>query len=192
MKHWHQMSVTAETGVGSSTLLKGLADRFIGKLPYRFVSGGSIMRAKAAELNMTIEEFSAYNKLCPEEGHDVACDQTIARFAEHKHVICEGRLPHFFMPYACHVLLRCNPVVRAERRKLQKGFEHLSVVQILEAILKRDADDNARYRAIYGPECIWRQEQFDVVVDSTELSKEVTLAQVVSGYEEWLQQAALV
>lgn len=123
----NQLSITSLSGVGSSTLLDGLKKHFE-KLPYRYVSGGAITRAQAAELGMNIERFVEYKVDHPE--YDLKCDEMIAHFAKHDYMIGESRLAHYDMPAAYHVLGTCELSERAKRRQSHKDYAHLSPSEI--------------------------------------------------------------
>lgn len=161
MRFLHQIAITSETGVGSSSLLKAL-QKMLEDQPYRWVSGGSLMRQKAAELDMSIERFAEYNRLHPEEGHDHWCDSTIQKMAEEDWLICESRLAHFFLPHALKVLLTCPLGVRAFRRARDL---HKPLHEVVRAIVDRDRNDRERYAVLY-PGCLWKHSQFDLVLDT--------------------------
>ena len=147
------------------------------------------MRAKAIELGFSnIEAFATYNREHPEARHDVECDMMISKFAEHDYVICEGRLPHAFMPCAFHVLLVCDIEVRANRR--QGDFPNLSKGATHTSILKRDDDDEARYGKLY-PGTNWPQTDFDLVVDTAAHSKRGVSYLVLDGHCAWLIKKGL-
>ncbi len=142
------------------------------------------MRAKAEELGFpSIEAFAEHNRKHPEDGHDLVCDMMIQKFAEHDYVVCDGRLPHFFMPHAFKILLVCPPGVRATRRILD--YPGKSLDEVLAAILKRDDDDELRYRDLY-PGSIWEQDAFDLVIDTSKHDKKHVVAQVLGGHRRWI------
>ena len=178
----NQISITSLTGAGKSALIKGLKSRFEA-FPYRWVSGGGIMRGFALEKGMTIEQFAAHCRSCPEMGYDMKCDETISVFAQHNWVICEGRLPHAFMPLAFKVLLTCELDVRAERRV--GDMNNTTLESVKRSILGRDTDDGERYKIMY-PGSMWPDKDFDLVVDNTRSTKEQTVERVVDGHRQWL------
>lgn len=181
----HQIAITALTGAGSSTLIEGVKSS-IKNLPYRFVSAGGLMRARAKSLDMTIEDFAAHCRANPEEGHDAWLDLTIARLAHHNWMVCEGRLPHIFMPKAFKVLLKCDLSVRAERRARDLK---ISTKEALEKVSARDADDHARYEALY-PGCHWVESDFDLCLDSTKVSKIELLEVTLDSHLRWCEKNA--
>ncbi len=176
----HQISITSLTGAGSSTLRKNLLG-FLPQAPWRFVSGGMLMRAKAQELGMTIEQFATYNRDHPEKGYDKWLDTTIEELGTHNWVVAEGRLPHIFMPHAYRVRLECSSEVRARRRRDQE-FPDLSVEQVMKKIIARDEDDNTRYEKLY-PGCMWSDNDFDLIVDTEKMSPGEVAVAVVENHQ---------
>jgi Cytidylate kinase len=143
------------------------------------------MRAKAAELGMSIEEFARYNREHPEKGYDKWCDDTIEQLAKHNWVVVEGRLPHIFMPYAYRIKLVCSDEIRAVRRQAQE-FPDLTFEEVLQRIKERDGNDNARYETLY-PGCLWRDGDFDLVVNTERPTPEQTLYYVLREYESFIK-----
>lgn len=178
----HQISITSKTGAGSSSLLEGLKKK-LGNFPYRWVSGGGLMRTRAAERGMKIEVFVRYSREHPEEGHDRWCDQQIANFASHDWVICEGRLPHIFMPGALRVFLECDLDIRAVRR--HRDHPELSLDEVTEMIVQRDIDDDTRYNALYSG-CHWPLGDFDLVLSSSLMTVEEEVELLLLKHSIWV------
>lgn len=179
----NQFSITSQTAAGKTTCLKGLREKLEGTAPYRWVSGGALMRAKAESLGMTIEEFATFNREHPEEGYDRWLDQTIAVLGQHNWVVCESRLSHVFMPSAFKVLLKCEPMERARRRAKDNDGD---VDKALQKILGRDRDDNERYERLY-PGCLWPDSDFDLVIDTTHRSDPCqSVNEILESHRSWL------
>ena len=187
-RYSNQITITSASGVGSSTLIGRLQARYM-KAPYRFVSGGGMFRERAKQFNFaTIEEFAAYNRANPQQGHDAWCDRQLASFAKQNFTIIESRLAHAFAPMAFHVLLVCDLEKRAARRHADSigttTFDDMSA-----KLRKRDADDEARYSKLY-PGCIWSTQDYDLVIDTGIHSKEETETAVIEGHKEWVRKHA--
>jgi cytidylate kinase len=180
----HQISITADSGVGSTTTAKCL-HKLLGISPWRWVNAGAIMRIFAQEKNISIEEFTEYNGSHPEEKYDERCDDMIRQFGEHDYVIFEGRLVHHFAPQAFHVRLVCDPQVRAERRA--KDMIEYTVSQIYEKIVSRDLLNEKRYTQVYGPHVLWDDTQFDLVLDTGVYSPDEIALKIVEGHKEWVR-----
>jgi len=182
MNFKNQISITADSGVGSTTTSKKLLEYF-GYSPYRWVNAGAIMRSFAKELGISIEEFAKHTLNTPHEKYDERCDDEIRRFGEHDYVIFEGRLVHHFAPHAFHVLLKCDPLIRAKRRA--KDFPGVNESDLLDMIDKRDKANRERYSKIYGPEVLWDESKFDLVIDTGVSTPEEIVFKIVEGHKNW-------
>lgn len=188
----NQISITSLTGCGSSTTLNMLKER-LKNFPYRFVSGGFIMRSIASSFRseefpngMTIEQFAKYNREHPEDQFDLKCDQMLSQFAEQNWSIIEGRLPHIMAPHSFRVLLNCDATIRAERRRAQK-YPEMSVEEVLQLIEKRDNDDNARYEKLY-PGCLWPDSDYDLVIDTGKFSPDQVVEKIIDEHTKWANE----
>lgn len=178
----HQISITGDTGVGTSSLFKALKE-LLEDEPYRWVSGGILMRQRASEHGMSMPDFAKHCRLHPEEGHDRWCDEQIAKLAETDWMICEGRLAHFFMPHAFHVSLICGMDKRVARRSVDEGR---SPSQVRREIKQRDYNDVTRYRNLYGHECLWHPFKFSLVLSSERDSPSQLATQLLREHQKWL------
>ena len=169
------ITITGATGVGTSTALNGLRGAL--GMPWRFVSGGSIMREFAVKNAMSIEEFAAHNREHPEEGWDRKCDDMLAAFGRQNFTVIEARLAHAFVPHAFHVLLVCDIATRARRRPAD--FE-----SALSRILRRDDDDVYRYAKLY-PGCLWSVDDFDLVIDTAREVPAAVCKSIIMSHAVW-------
>lgn len=180
------ITITSETGVGSSTALTRFREHFKGNPHMRFISGGDIMRNFASSRGMTIEEFAEYCRLHPEEEWDKKCDEEMARQGLEDNAVIEGRLPHVFIPHAYHVRLRCDVEVRARRRWLDGGG--LSLKSVTEAMMARDRDDHKRYQLLY-PGYDWPDYHFHLVVDTATIEPDPAIEKILKCHADWLQRS---
>lgn len=183
MKFEHQISITSLTGAGSSSLVSALGKRLHDQ-PYRWISGGGLMRERASQLGMSIDEFARYNRKHPEEGHDQWCDESIARMAQSDWMICESRLSHYFMPKAFKVVLECSLGTRARRR--QKDQPDRSVADVMQKINERDKNDRMRYELLY-PGCMWDVKQFDLLLSSESASPDQLAGYLIEEHDKWVR-----
>ncbi len=182
----HQASITSLSGCGSSALLTALKREFE-KAPYRFPSGGDIMRAVAAKRGVPIEILAEQNREHPEWGIDNEMDQMLNIFATQDFVICEGRLPHILMPGAFKVLLVCPREECARRIAIRDG---ISEEESMRRVTKRDLkDDSPRYKRLYGDKCLWEDcVGFDLVIDTQEKDQAATVQAFLSGHSAWVKE----
>jgi len=181
----NSISITSVTGVGSSTTVK----RLMPLLPHitRLVSGGGIQRGLAASRGMTIEQWSEYCRNHLEEGIDQKVEAMLAAYGKQNHVVIESRLAHIAAPHSFHVLLHCDADIRASRRSEQ---ERRDFEDVRAAIIKRDEDDETRYKALYGDDVVWGHEKFDLVIDTGNEgnSPDRIAAIIVEEHAAWAQR----
>jgi cytidylate kinase len=142
------------------------------------------MRAFAASLGMTIREFAEHNRQHPELGYDKKCDQWLNILGSHDFVIAEGRLPHIFIPKAYHVLFVCDEDTRVAKRAQQ---DNRSSEEVQRDLRLREAADNERYVSLYGPNVLWQNDEYDLVVNSSMLSPRDIVDTIRAEHIKWIQ-----
>jgi cytidylate kinase len=178
-----QIAITSLSGAGSSSALKLLKQKFY-KTMYRFGSGGDAMRTFASLQNMEIEEFTQYMREHPEAGFDQKMDDLVKVLAQQNFFIFEGRLAHINLPMAFKVLITCPRSIRAKRRQADPAYSHLSLPDVIDKIQQRDEDDNSRYEKLY-PGCIWKEDRFDFVIDSSQYGQQELVNEILKAHEDW-------
>jgi len=181
----HVITITSETGVGSTTAINGLSERLGGM--WRYVSGGGIMRRFAHELGMTIEAFAAHAREHPERGFDALCDKAMAEYGKQNYTVLEGRLPHVFVPHAFHVRLMCPYGTRAMRR--YKDSDGISRKEVERRIRERDQNDRERYDKLY-PGWAWPDSDFDCVVPTIGPPKYV-VETILAEHARWQKKTEI-
>lgn len=172
------VSITSESGVGSSTAMKGLIRKMNGFT--RAVSGGGLMRMRAENLGISIEDLAA-EAAAGNYCHDQWLDAQLALFGVQNHTLMESRLAHLWMPMAFRVKLVCPIDVRAERRASQLSR---SVHLVKQEIIQRDVHDNTRYASLY-PGCLWGDDSFDVVVNTAERNELEVVNDIINAHKSW-------
>jgi cytidylate kinase len=182
----HQVSITSLSGCGSSALLKALK-QYYEKSPYRFASGGDIMRTIARRRNVPIETLAEQNRLHPEWEIDYEMDQMLNLFGTQDFLICEGRLPHILLPGAYKVRLGCPREECARRIAARDGITY---EESLRRVIKRDKeDDEPRYKNLYGEKCLWDDDTgFDLVIDTQANDQIATVEKFIAGHAKWVEQ----
>ncbi len=182
----NQVSITASTGVGKTSLIREL------KLLWpdmRFSSGGTFMRKLGQSLGFKdIRAFAAHNKAHPEDGNDRKCDALICALGNDE--VFEGRLPHIFMPMACHILLECPLDIRIDRRwRDEKEMDRKEGKperkrEVTAAEMNGRIAADKRYDSIYPDSELWTRGDFDFVV-STEFNSPSTTAHMIANYRTY-------
>lgn len=184
----HTITITGASGCGTSNAILHL-QRLLTQAEiwrWRFLSGGDIMRRKAAECGMkSIEAFTQFNRANPQAGHDGDCDRELAAFGRGNYVVMESRLSHILAPQAFHVQFICPLEIRAERCRDRYPGKPLDFIQ--SAIYQRDQDDYHRFSLMY-PHYDWPCSDFDLVVDTSKTEKEKVAPHILDAHTTWLSQ----
>jgi CMP/dCMP kinase len=129
------------------------------------LDGGTVWRSMAAELGLSVAEFSA---LCEgDPAYDAELDRRLAQRATAGDLVLESRLAGWIatneqLP-AVRVWLHCDAEERARRVAERDGG---SLTSALEANEAREGSEAARYRSYYGID-LHDLSIYDLVLDST-------------------------
>lgn len=186
------ITISGETGVGTSTLYAGLK-RYFGESRV-FISASEIMSEYREEFTkeyeVSKEEFAAYNLAHPYDGYHNKCDEEITRRCDEAdgNAVVEGRLSYLFALGGFDMREICDPLIRAERRKRQPKYCHLSLEQILCDILQRDRDDIECYNLIRPG---WQRDNdyFPQVIDTGVVNEEIMINHSIYEYRKWEREA---
>ncbi len=150
------------SGTGSTTAAKRIAE----DLGLRYVYGGAIFRKMAEQYGIPLEELVESLERNPEREREV--DDYLKELAwSEDDILIESRTIGWILPAevpAVRIWLTCD---LAERLRRVQSREHHA--RSPENLLRREASDNKRYRALYGiePDDFT---PFDLVLDTTNLS----------------------
>lgn len=164
------------SGTGSTTAAKNIA----ANLGLRYVYGGQIFRDRASERGIPLEDLVELLERYPEEERQV--DQRLVEIGlREDDILIESRTVGWIFPRdvpATRIWLTCE---LPERLRRVQAREHHP--RSPENLLRREASDNKRYRALYGiePE---DYSPFDLVLDTTTLSVEEVVRKIELFLEE--------
>ncbi|MBI2572740.1 cytidylate kinase family protein [Candidatus Woesearchaeota archaeon] len=180
------ITISGTPGSGKSTLAQLLTQ----KLGAVRIYVGGIRRDIAASKNVTLEELNKYALTHPET--DVDVDKAAAKQArdlekKNKIVIVEGRTQFHFLPESLKIFIGVDDIEGARRiwktlksdpnRKNEGTAKTLK--DTVKLVHKRDEMDQKRYKKYYQLD--YRDlTHYDLVVDTTHISKEETLEKVLS------------
>lgn len=158
------------SGTGSTTAAKRIA----ADLGLEYVYGGAIFRAMARDLGIPLEELVESLERNPEREREVD-DRLVEIGAGQDDILIESRTIGWLLPRnipAIRIWLTCD---LEERLRRVEAREHHS--RSPQNLLRREASDNRRYRALYGiePEDF---SPFDLVLDTTTLSVDEVVRQI--------------
>ena len=165
------------SGTGSTTAAKRIA----ADLGLDYVYGGQIFRNLARERGIALEELAESLETNPELEQEI--DRRLIEAARGEDVLVEGRTIGWILPAkvpALRIWLTCDLPERL--RRVEDRDRH---PRSAENLLRREASDNRRYRALYGIE----EEDFrpfDLVLDTTNLSVD----EVVRSLEAFIETHA--
>ena len=163
------------SGTGSTTAAKRIA----ANLGLSYIYGGQIFRDLAEERGISLEELAESLEHDQETEREI--DRRLIAAGRRDDVLIEGRTIGWIFPWdvpAVRIWLTCD---LEERLRRVQGREHHP--RSAENLLRREASDNRRYRALYTiePEDF---SPFDLVLDTTSLSVDEVVEQIEAFVRE--------
>ena len=179
--------VGGHLGAGKTTLCKKLAEY----LGYQYSYTGGIFREMAKERGLTIEEF--YGHLVADPVLEKSVDnRQVDLMMSKDNLVMEGRitafLPCAFRPVNLFIKVDEAEGVRRQMNRPEnrgKKFE-----EMLTLSRQRIQDERERYQALYQIPNHLDEKCYHIVVDSTHLSPEELLSEVIRQIENYLKKPA--
>jgi len=166
------ITISGVAGSGKTTVGKILAE----KLGYKFYDIGTLRKQMAKARGMTIEEFNKLGETDSSTDKD-ADAFTINLAKTEKDFVMQGRTAYHFIPHSVKIYLTVSPQIAAERVVMdnlnpeRNSASKTATVEQIEKLCKdRDNSDMLRYRKIYGIENFADPKNYDLVLDTTNLS----------------------
>ena len=187
MKKRKIIAITGNIAGGKSNVVNNIAKR-LGMGTY-FVS--ERFRELARTHNMDIATFNAFIKENPEI--DKAIDNTMSEYLKkHDNLVVDSRLAWFFEKDAFKVFITVDLEVASKRlvldsknRNVEDKYDTVDAAKM--AIIQRQNHERDRYKKEYGID-ILDYDNYDLVIDSTNLSTEEISNMIIDEYKEWLQR----
>ena len=161
--------VSGHQGSGKTTLCKRLAE----EMGYAYTYVGGIFREMAARQNKSIEQF--YGELANDPEREKKVDAEIAAsLATKDNQIIEGRMAPFWeTPFKkINLLLTVDPIEGARRQQERDENKDIPLEEMARLSAERLANERQRYKSLYGIENHFDPRHFDIVIDTTKLSKD--------------------
>lgn len=175
-----KISLTGDLGSGKSTV----CDLIEKKIKVERVSVGKIMRARAKELNLTLEEFSSYMETHPEE--DKFLDDALKEYEfKNGDYIFDSRLAWHFVPSAFSFYLTVS-IDESAKRIFNAGRDDESFCSIevtKQKILDRRASEQKRYQEFYGLN-ILDMTNYDAVISTDNKTPEQVVQEIFEIYNK--------
>jgi cytidylate kinase len=174
------ITICGPAGSGKSSASIELAKR----LGYNHYSMGDLRRKMAAERDITIAEL---NKLGETEDFT---DTEVDKFQENlgkteDNFVVDGRTSWYFIPQSIKIHLDADVDIRAKREiensKLSEKFQ--TIEDAKKGVIERDKSDVLRYMKYYDLD-VWERSNFDLIIDTTELSVEQTVNKIIKYLKE--------
>lgn len=190
MEKKHIITIAGKLGSGKSTTAKMIADM----LNYEHRSTGDFFRSMAIERGLSTVEL---NKLAETDmSIDKEVDSKNLEIGNMRNVVLDSRLGFYFIPDSFKVFLELNPTIAAKRiledkkNNLNRHNETSSSFdteeQILNSILERLLMEKNRYKEIYGIEDNMSHKNFDLIINTENISPEKVSQKIVEEYNNWL------
>lgn len=183
------ISITGAAGAGKTTIGQMLAKKL--NWPHYYIGG--LRRQKARERGMTLAE---YNKLGEEdESTDREVDEYQTELAKkNDNFIMEGRTSWYFIPQSIKLFFDVEENVGAKRifddlKKENNRNEDSDIKNeqdALASIKQRKESDIRRYAKYYNID-VYNKENFDFVIDTTNLTEEEVFEQVYQYLQPFLK-----
>ncbi len=180
------ISLAGDLASGKGTVSKLLSQ----ELQYEIYKNGDYVRKLAKERGLSITSYNEYLKDHPE------IDQQIEKSAalyekEHDNLIIDARLGWYAVPESFKVYMKVDIDVAAKRAfddSNRKETESFATVEEQKAdMLRRYNLENERYFNLYG---VHKEDMsnYDLVVDTTELTPEEAKEIIIEEYNKWLKE----
>ena len=185
MKKKNIISLAGDLASGKGTV----SEILIKDLNYGIYRNGEYARKLAKDMGLDITSFNEYLSKHPEI--DLQIEKSAAEYARnHDNFIIDARLGWYAVPESFKVYLKVDINVAAKRAfydSKRKNTENFSSVEEQKADLeKRFRLENERYWKLYK---IHKEDMsnYDLVLDTTNLTPEQTAEKIKEAYIEWLK-----
>ena len=180
------ITISGQACSGKTTVGKLLAK----KLKYKFYDIGTLRKAVALARGMTIEEYNRYGETHPETDKDADAETVRLGKTENNFVI-QGRLAYHFIPKSLKIYLIVSPDIAAKRISMDNNTgaernsssKNASLDEIKKLNADRDKGDILRYRKIYGIKDFTDKKNYDLIIDTSNLTPEKIVEKIMANVE---------
>ncbi len=186
MEKKHIITITGDHASGQGTLSNNLNK----ELGYEIYRNGQYVRSLAAQKGVSIAEFQEYIDKHPELDRQI--ENSAKNYAaNHDNLIIDAKLGFYAVPNSFKVYLKVDIDVAAKRalldEKRKETENYTSVEDAKKQILYRFNEENKRWLDTYGVDRC-DMNNYDIVIDTTNLSPEQVKNIVLEGYYKWLEE----
>ena len=182
-----KISLAGDLGSGKSTVANILIDA----LGSEYYSTGSIVRAIAERMGMTIGELNVYMETHPEIDTEID-DGLVALAQDPRALIIDSRMAWHFTDGTFKVYMSTDIETAAARimganRSCEKAT---SLEEAVECTRARRESEKKRYSAKYGVD-ITDMSNYSLIVDTTYATPEEVAGVIISCFERWKEDKHL-
>jgi len=167
-----------------------VSEILIKDLNYGIYRNGEYARKLAKDMGLDITSFNAFLAEHPEI--DLQIEKSASEYAkEHDNFIIDARLGWYAVPESFKVYLKVDIDVAAKRAfydEKRKATEKFDTIEEQKAdMIRRYKLENDRYWKLYH---IHKEDMsnYDLVIDTTELTAEQTADIIKQEYKKWLEK----
>lgn len=190
MNKKHIITIAGKLGSGKSSTAKKVAEI----LDYTHYSTGDFMRSIADQKGVPLGELSKIAET--DLSIDKMLDDRNIEIGKMENIVLDSRLGFHFIPNSFKVFLELDPSVASERILKDKNFnpnrnkesnDNFDTPEsIKEKINFRLDSERKRYKELYGIEDHTSPENFDLIINTKEISLEEVSKKVIEEYNKWL------
>lgn len=171
--NYRSITVSGLVATGTTTAAKTLTAKY----NLEFHSAGEFFRKYMEEHNIPLYEHSQI----PDDLDRQVDDQLISLAASEKGVLIDGRYIGYFtrnMNHVLRVLFVCE-----EKERLQRALNRGGQKETPEEIIKRDIENDAKFRKLYADEYFLNPKFFNLTVDTTQTTPEDVVTKISKEFE---------
>ena len=192
MNKKHIITIAGKLGSGKSSTAKIVASQ----LSYTHLSTGDFMRSIADDRGVSLGELSKIAET--DLSIDKMLDDKNKNIGEMENIVLDSRLGFHFIPESFKVFLELDPETASERilkdkennpnRSKETSDSFDTKESILEKINYRLLSERKRYKDLYGIEDHTAKSNFDLVINTKEITLDQVCQKVVEEYNNWLNK----
>ena len=176
-----RITISGFPGSGKTSVGRKIAERF----DCSFYSMGDLRGKMAMDRGISLNELNRLGEA--ESWTDKDVDNYQKELGEKEdNFVMEGRLSYFFIPQSIKVFLKVDLKEGARRIFVDQRADEEKVEvldEMIEAIKNRVESDRKRYKKYYDIDC-YSELQYDIVVDSTDISIDEVAEEVILKIRE--------
>jgi CMP/dCMP kinase len=182
----HIITIAGRPSSGKSTAARAVAEM----LGYQHFSSGDLFRALGRERGMDVLQMNLSAEQNTEIDHLV--DERLREIGQTEdQIVIDSRTAWHWIPNSYKVFLDLDLKIGAERilssmteERMENEHVPHDPVAYAELLRERLASESRRYRALYDIDP-YQMENYDLVIDTAENSKEQTLQLLLDSFKSW-------